>query len=466
MFAEGREVPPDLLGLAPLRSLLLELSSLAAIARDSLFECGPPLGQLGRAKETCLVTVEQPLELAVRIRDPLFHSLEVGLDEVRCTQLLVGRLAFEGCSQEGRRAQEVLDLAPHQPVQVGSIDLRRRTASWPLTANRVDVPRAVIVGVLSVRVGNHAESTHAAAHEASEKILVLALEVAPREGVVLLELFLDALELRFVQKRGDGNGDPLITRTENRAGVLCLAEERVGAIAFNPAPPIVVADPDVGFVVEDLPDRGRRPHRPSLAGMPARGVETLGRFAHRDGFVADPSEHSPDHRGLGLVDLPATGLVALPRHVAVPVGSLPAQYDALSRAVQLAASQSFGDLGPLVFGDDALDLDQELSFGIGRRRPVEEDDLAARALELFEKDGLVGIATRQSVRGMHVDSANELLADEIPEPVEARPIEVRPAVAIINQDVLVTDPAAVLGDTGAELSELAVDRSLFLLAVR
>jgi hypothetical protein len=74
---------------------------------------------------------------------------------------------------------------------------------------------------------------------------------------------------------------------------------------------------------------------------------------------------------------------------------------AAARAVQLPASGALGDLRALVLGDHALELAQELvpgraaALGLLREAHVHTD-----AREFLEQQHLVGIATREPVRGV------------------------------------------------------------------
>ncbi|MCM8738663.1 hypothetical protein M5E06_31635 [Azospirillum sp. A1-3] len=71
--------------------------------------------------------------------------------------------------------------------------------------------------------------------------------------------------------------------------------------------------------------------------------------------------------------------------------------------VPTAASATFQDLGALVLGDHPLDLEQEVVFGTGADGMVDEDDLGTGPAELLDEKDLIGVTTREPVRGMDVD---------------------------------------------------------------
>jgi hypothetical protein len=63
-----------------------------------------------------------------------------------------------------------------------------------------------------------------------------------------------------------------------------------------------------------------------------------------------------------------------------------------------AAPGSFRDLGSLVLGDHALELDQQLVFGGLGARCLHEADFGASPSELVDEQRLVGVATGEAVR--------------------------------------------------------------------
>jgi hypothetical protein len=67
--------------------------------------------------------------------------------------------------------------------------------------------------------------------------------------------------------------------------------------------------------------------------------------------------------------------------------------------VQLAPAGAFGDLGPLVFGDHALELHQQGLLRGGGLGAVDEDHLGAVLGEFLDQEHLVGVGAGQPVRG-------------------------------------------------------------------
>jgi hypothetical protein len=74
--------------------------------------------------------------------------------------------------------------------------------------------------------------------------------------------------------------------------------------------------------------------------------------------------------------------------------------------VQLAPATAFEDLGPLIFGDHALDLQQQVIFGRAADVVVEVDHLDAAAFQLVQKQDLAGVFAGQAIRGVDIEPIN------------------------------------------------------------
>ena len=75
-------------------------------------------------------------------------------------------------------------------------------------------------------------------------------------------------------------------------------------------------------------------------------------------------EDALDHGRLWLADLEPRPAIRAARHPSVAVGHLPEGDLSSPGSVQLAPPLAFGDLGPLILGDDALHLQQKLGLGV------------------------------------------------------------------------------------------------------
>jgi len=104
--------------------------------------------------------------------------------------------------------------------------------------------------------------------------------------------------------------------------------------------------------------------------------------------------------------------------------------------VALAPPTAFEDLGPLIFGDHALNLQEQLVFGGLAHRPVEEDDLNARPLQFVHKQHLIGIFPGEPIRRMHIEALDPAGSDQIAQSLQGWPNEGGPTIAFIDKLVV------------------------------
>jgi hypothetical protein len=132
--------------------------------------------------------------------------------------------------------------------------------------------------------------------------------------------------------------------------------------------------------------------------------------------------------------------------------------------VQLAAAVALGDLGALVFGDHALDLDEQPGLRVvAGRRAVEEAHLDAETLELFEDQHLVGVGAREPIGAQAQDRVQRAGLGRVAQPVQRGPIQPRAGVAVVDE--LGDDVVAVRAGRRAQQLELRADRAALLLAL-
>jgi hypothetical protein len=69
-----------------------------------------------------------------------------------------------------------------------------------------------------------------------------------------------------------------------------------------------------------------------------------------------------------------------------------------------AAPTPFKDLGPLVFGDYALNLEQKIVLRGATDRVVQEDNLCTRAAKLIDQEHLMGVTAGEPIRRMDINA--------------------------------------------------------------
>src|SRR5215212_5540794 len=116
-------------------------------------------------------------------------------------------------------------------------------------------------------------------------------------------------------------------------------------------------------------------------------------------------------------------------------------------------SSPLQDLGALVLGNDALDLEQEVVLRAGANGPVEEGDLNAGAPELLHQQGLVRMTPGEPVGCEYVDAVDVPGGHCIAQTLQSRPHQRGSAVALVDVggvwehcDPIGSDPLAQGGD--------------------
>ena len=204
---------------------------------------------------------------------------------------------------------------------------------------------------------------------------------------------------------------------------------------------------------------------PAGTGEPGAGIQPLDDLPDGHALLDQPAIEQSHQLGLGLLDHEIARHRLPARDVAVAVGGPPGQPAAGTRLLQLAAAKALAQHRPLVLGDGALDLQQELVVGVVRDRVVQEHHLAAGAAELLQEQHLVGILAGQAVRAEYGEDVDRGVADSVPQGVEPGAVETGAARALVAKNVLVGQLMPLLASPGAQRLKLAVDGLLASLAL-
>jgi hypothetical protein len=114
-------------------------------------------------------------------------------------------------------------------------------------------------------------------------------------------------------------------------------------------------------------------------------VEAFQDLADAHPFVDEPAVHRANEVSFRVIDDQVAWHAFTLEHVAVAIRRPTAQVLAGSRPLQLAATEPLSEQRSLVFGDGALDLEEELVARIFADGPMDKDDLATGALKLLEE---------------------------------------------------------------------------------
>jgi len=220
-------------------------------------------------------------------------------------------------------------------------------------------------------------------------------------------------------------------------------------------------------VLEHLPDGLRAPAfalgaRDSLPG------QTTADLTDRQTVPTDPLEDLPHHLGLLEVHLVVrlpTPFVLADIAVSIRCGGQHADRTPPG-GVTLASPAPLHDLRPLVLGDHALHLEQQVLFRAGPDRAVEEDQFHAAALEFLHQQHLPGVFAGEAVRRVHVQPLEPAGPSGVAQSLQRRADQCAAGVAIVDEAKLLVERQAVGLHPLPQVGDLAVDRPLLGLLIR
>jgi hypothetical protein len=131
-----------------------------------------------------------------------------------------------------------------------------------------------------------------------------------------------------------------------------------------------------------------------------------------------------------------------------------------------ATAAALHERGTFVFGDDALHLEQQLILGGRADRAIEKDNRYPCVGQFFHEQHLVGIPTRQAVRGTDRESIDAAQRGEIPQALQAGTNQGRAALPIVDKRALGRKVQTILTGPFVQGGHLAFDRLGRGLALR
>ena len=105
----------------------------------------------------------------------------------------------------------------------------------------------------------------------------------------------------------------------------------------------------------------------------------------------------------------------------------------------LAAPVPLGQLGFLVLGEDALELDQQLVLGGVAAGALDELGPDPGPGEFLQQQRLVGELAGQPVRGIHQHHVHAALGDQVAQRLQGRADQRRARMALVFEDPLFRD---------------------------
>jgi hypothetical protein len=179
------------------------------------------------------------------------------------------------------------------------------------------------------------------------------------------------------------------------------------------------------------------------ARKPGPEVQPLQDLTDGRPLLGEPAVDHADQVGLGFVNDEMAQDTVLTADITVSIGRAAGDDLTGTRPLQLAATEAFSQDGALIFGDRALDLEQELIVGIVGNGMVQEHDGAPDPAELLQQENLIGILASQAVGAQHANDFHGTIACGIAQAVQSRPIQAGAAEPLVPVDMILANDMAV-----------------------
>ena len=147
-------------------------------------------------------------------------------------------------------------------------------------------------------------------------------------------------------------------------------------------------------------------------------------------------------------------------------GHTPGQQLATAQFGLPATPHPIGDQGALILGHGPPDLEHELIMWVLTHGSLQKLDLTAPLGQFIDQKHVMDIVAGQPIRSRHHDQFKGGQRGTIPQPIQARPIELGPAIAVIPIDVLFRQmPVGMRRHMGLQAVELLLNGLRLLLTI-
>src|SRR5215208_8086831 len=197
----------------------------------------------------------------------------------------------------------------------------------------------------------------------------------------------------------------------------------------------------VGRVEQHGVDHGTAPVPTTRWAWDAVAQQAPADPSERQALVPDRAEDLTDNPGCVLIDLiPGGPSARLTGDVTVAERRAGEDADGTALGpVALSAPTALEHLGPLVFGEHALELQQQAILRGVSDRAIEEDHLRAGAGELLQQQHLMRVAAGEAIRGMDVDDIDRRQGHEVTQALQGRSDQTGTAVAVVDEQHVLAD---------------------------
>src|SRR6266849_16422 len=263
---------------------------------------------------------------------------------------------------------------------------------------------------------------------------------SPRSNFVLVQQFQRPGKGRLVDERRHRDFDPLL------AGPFMVGAVARGEAAAQAKPSrhtLTCGDAcfaeaggaDIRGVAQHRPHRRAFPSGPHLPCWHSLVVEPPRDRADAPAGHGVVVIHLSHHARFALDDGIRGRCVIALANVAVAERRAAQHADfARAGAVTLATPRALEDLRPLVLGDHALELDEQLILGRRTLRRIQKARLHAVTDELFDQQDLIRVLATQPIRAVDENSLDLPFSGQIAHALQAWSFERGPAIALVFED--------------------------------
>jgi len=312
-----------------------------------------------------------------------------------------------------------------------------------------------------------AAANRQALQQPTRALSALALALA-----VLVELRSRRLECGRINQGQHRNLDPFLARTHDtprgaRHRSRIAPDQAQPLSCRHDARPPEHGAANISRIGEHAANRRDAPIPQTPRAFAAHALQTSAYLAQAQPIESNPGKDATHDVGLVLDDLEAGHSAALiAADVAISERRARQRADrARTGSMQATASNALENLGALVLGDDALNLQQEIILRRAADRAVQEYHLGPGAAKLLDQQDLMGMASCQPVGRMHIDALDMAAGNRIAQLLQCRTLKVRAAAPIIHIAVIRLKLEAINGDALLQRRDLTVDRMIARLRI-
>ncbi len=296
----------------------------------------------------------------------------------------------------------------------------------------------------------------------SPQQIVVRVVVAAGQGLVLSQLGLHAGKLLEAdQGWNHGHRNPLLRRKrlDTTGGMTDRMGRRTANLGRRRPEAAGVDLAGIDRVGQQAANRRRVPARPTARRHHPQRLHVPRQREQADrGFVI-PGKQVLDHRRFGRLHPHPRRIAGMVRIHPIAIRRPGPRQQAPRPQLHLSSpTHPLGDQRPLVFRHRPANLQQQMVVGILAHRPVQKHDLAAPPLQFFQQYHLMDVVARQPVGVGDQHPIHLRGPDRIPQAIQARSVQTRPAVAVVAENVLRGQFPALAPKVGSQPLQLLLDR--------